>query len=394
MKSSISGKPQLNRQINASIVFGMVQREGPLSRADLAKRSGIRATSISAIVQHLIDRSLLREVGRGQSTGGRHPILLDINPRGLHAVGFELAEDCINGVIVDLAGHILAHDQLRLDDSSVETVLPKCGQLLGRLCNSSGVEHSELAGLGVAVPGIIGKDKGEVVLSRPLGWQNVPLQEYLGEQLDLETHVLNNAMAGAMNEYYAARRADLRSLLYVLVSLQHGKDHAVTSLGCGIVLDGRAYFGEGEIAGELRVDIAHPLAMASGLSGRTSPGTLDELLESSRADPERFSVVWENFAENVAHVVSTGMDFISPGCVVIGSDIPELENLIGQRMQQVVEARTVAGLVAGLDNGSHKRGVVDLVFSSIGPETLARGAILPRLQGLSLAPLLRDGVLT
>ena len=58
MKTTISGKPQLNRKINMSILLDLIQREGSMSRADLAKRTGIRAASISAIVQQLIDEWL------------------------------------------------------------------------------------------------------------------------------------------------------------------------------------------------------------------------------------------------------------------------------------------------------------------------------------------------
>jgi len=393
MKSPLSGKPQLNRKINASLVFDLIQREGPVSRADLAKRTGIRPTSISAIVQHLINEGLVRETGRGPSTGGRHPILLDIDAGGLQAAGFEIAAQSINGVIVDLSGHSVAQKTISIPDTQVETILIGCGQLLDDLCSSQPDVRDQLSGVGVAVPGIITREKGEVVLSRPLGWRNVRFQDLLSRRLQTGVHLLNNAMAGAMAEYYSRKGLGVRSLLYVLVYLQRGREPNITSVGCGIVLDGRAYLGEGEIAGEVRVDVEHPLATARKSMGEAAAPDLNTLIAESCKAPDAYARVWTTLARKLAQLVSYGVDFLSPGRVIVGTDTPELGQLIGPEVERMVHAQTVAGLVTDLQVSREKK-EPRVEFAHIETDTLARGAILPRLQEISLAPLLRDGVLS
>jgi predicted NBD/HSP70 family sugar kinase len=391
MAGLISGKPQLNRRINASLVLGLILGEGPVSRADLVKRTGIRATSISAIVEHLIERGLVLETSLGKSTGGRQPMLLEINPSGLHAAGVEVGEDRLNGVIVDLSGRVIAARREDLADTRVDTVVSGLPRLLDGLCGEAQLARGALAGLGVAVPGIVSRESGSVVLSRPLGWSGVMLRDLLKESCGLDVLVLNNATAGALAESFGGRGGRTRSLLYLLVYLRQVRQQAMTSLGCGIILDGRAYLGEGHMAGELRVDIEHPLAAAARQAG-PAPAAFDDLVRRSRERPDEFAPVWESFAGALGQVISHGVDFLNPGRVVVGTDTAELETLIGARLRETVRSRTVTGLVAELDRGGGAR-ELPIGFSVLATDTLARGAIVPHLQALSLIPLLHDSVL-
>lgn len=390
LEKLVSGKPQLNRRINASIVLNMLRREGPLSRADLAKRTGIRSTSISAIIEELSEKNLVHEIGRGKSTGGRHPILLEINPNGLYAAGIEIGEDALNGVVINLSGKTIVAESIALDDTQVETVTVRGNELIDALAGAAGISREQLASVGVAVPGIISKKEGVVVLSRPLDWRVVPLKAHLEEHWRCRVIMLNNAMAGAMAEYFGGAGKGVNSLLYVMVMLRHVRQHKITSVGCGIVLDGRSYFGEGQIAGEIRVDIDHPLASAEQSIG-TAYGHVTDLITESKKDPERFRPVWFRFAKQLGMVVSRGIDFLSPGRVVIGSDTPELEELIGDHMLDITNAKTVAGIVAEMPYiRTTPRDWI--FFAPLDTFALARGAIIPQLQELSLTPILGDSV--
>lgn len=391
MQGPISGKPQLNRKINASLVLGLIQSDGPISRADLVKRTGLRAPSISAIVQHLIDRHLVFEESLGKSTGGRQPMLLQINPSGLFAAGAEIGEDALNGVIVNLAGRVVAVDRVELRDTRPETVASAAKGLLKKMCASARLGTAKLSGLGVAVPGIISKDDGVVLFSRPLNWQRVALGALLSKATNLDVLVLNNATAGALAES-SVKGASRRSLLYVLVNLRHVRQQMITSLGCGIVLDGRAYVGEGHMAGEIRVDIEHPLASATRLMGAKAPHGFEALLSASRKEPAAFRKTWTAFAEGVGRVISSGTDFLNPSQIVIGTDTPELDALAGAGILEFVRSHTVSGLVAEM-HGIPEVTLPRLRFATLETGTLARGAIVPQLQELSLLPLLHDSVL-
>jgi len=387
----LSGRPQLNRKINAALIFGLVRDDGPISRAELARRTGIRSTSVSAIVDQLIEQRYLREAGRGESTGGRHPILLEVNPRGMLAAGLEIGEDALNGVIVDLLGQVVASAQLRLPDTSVDTIIKEGGGLLEQLAARAGEARRRLGAVGVAVPGIIAREADTVVLSQPLGWKNVSLGSLLRAAWGgMDIYVLNNAMAGALSEYITLRGRRPRSLLYVLLYLRHVKKALLGSVGCGIVLDGRPYFGEGHMAGEIRVDIAHPLALAHEKTGAAFKN-LEQLAAACEQTPERFAPVWEAFAEQLGSVIAHGLDFLDPSLVILGTDAPEIVPHVEEKLVAVARARSVCGRVEELapDLVTHR---LKLEIHTLTPDTIARGAIVPRLQEMALAPLPMNGV--
>lgn len=392
MRGAVSGKPELNRRINASLVLGLIRGPGPVSRAELAKRTGIRPASISEIVEDLIQRGLIVEGELGPSTGGRQPVLLSINPSGFFGIGVEIGEDGVNGVLVDLSGEVLSSARVPLAETDPDSVVRGVASVVEKVQDRARIPSKRLGGLGVAVPGIVSRQEGSVVLSRPLKWENVSLRSMLKEATGLETLVLNNATAGALSELLDKTSDGIRSLLYILVYLRHIRQTTITSVGCGIVLDGRAYLGEGQMAGEIRVDIEHPLATAAQKLGRSAPSKMEQLVDPSIASRKEIAAVWDAFAESLGRVVSRGIDFLNPGGVVIGSDTPELEAVIGTRLRDVIRDNTVAGLVAGLHGDAAQR-PAGLRFSPLRTETLARGAIVPHMQELSLVPQLHDSVL-
>ena len=392
MRAAVSGKPELNRKINASLVLGLIRGSGPISRAELAKRTGIRPASISEIVEDLMQRHLVVEGELGPSTGGRQPVMLSVNPSGFFGVGVEIGEDGVNGVLVDLSGEVLASARVPLNETDPKSVVRGVASVVEKVRDRARIATKRLGGLGVAVPGIVSRQEGSVVLSRPLQWENVSLRAMLKEATGLETLVLNNATAGALSQLLDKATDGIRSILYILVYLRHIRQTTITSVGSGIVLDGRAYLGEGQMAGEIRVDIDHPLATAAHRLGRSAPSKMEDLVNPSFAGHREVKEVWNIFAESLGRVVSRGIDFLNPGGVVIGSDTPELESLIGERLRDVIRDNTVSGLVAGLKGDAVRPGVA-IRFSPLRTETLARGAIVPHMQELSLVPQLHDSVL-
>ncbi len=388
----ISGRPQLNRRINMALVLDLIQQHGTLSRADLVKLTGIRATSMSSIVEHLIDEQLLRETGLGVSTGGRQPTLLELNPGGGYAVGVEVRRKSMHAILVNLLGEPVAREHIEPGASDPESVFDSITDVVARLCTQARIARKRLLGLGISVPGIISRDEGSVVLSRPLGWRNVSVQAPLHERLGVPVHVLNNATSAALAVGFTGGNHSTGSLLYLLVYLRQRNAEQLTEVGCGIVLDGRAYLGETHMAGEIRVDIPHPLALARRERASGTPRSLDRLIAASLETPAGYRACWETFARELGRVLAWGLDLLGPGRVVIGSDVDELESLVGATVRETAEANSMYQVL-------RETGVVDdpprahIAFSGIGPDDLALGAIIPHLVELSLAPRLRSSVL-
>ena len=106
---------QQTRTFNQQLVLRALHDHSPLSRADLARLTGLTRTSVSDLVGSLIDDGLIEEVGRGQSSGGKSPILLRVAPDGRHLIGLDLGEAQFSGAVVNLRGDILRSIHLPLE---------------------------------------------------------------------------------------------------------------------------------------------------------------------------------------------------------------------------------------------------------------------------------------
>src|SRR4029077_9081633 len=105
---------QQTRTFNQQLVLRALYDQSPLSRADLARLTGLTRTSVGDLVGALIDDGLIEEVGRGRSSGGKSPILLRVDPDGRHLIGLDLGE-AFSGAVVNLRGDILSSIRLPLD---------------------------------------------------------------------------------------------------------------------------------------------------------------------------------------------------------------------------------------------------------------------------------------
>jgi predicted NBD/HSP70 family sugar kinase len=307
-------------------------------------------------------------------------------------VGLEVEENGLDAILVDFTGKILRKIHSPLPDTQPQNVLESIASTVDSLCSMEQISRDRLAGIGIALPGIIDIEEGRVILSLPLGWQNVGIGRELSARLGLNVRVLNNALAGALTAYYEQNAPLARSLLFVLVQFLQPTHNGATPLGCGIVLDGRAYMGDGNRAGEIHVDIEHPLTRVGSMPGKNAPATMEELLALSRNDPSRYASIWDAFAEELGAVVSRGIDFLNPGKVVISTDIQEAEALIGNGLRKEIQSSHFRDKYAALGLVEDFL-AVPVEFMTTQTETLAKGAIVPHLQEPALAPSLRQGVL-
>src|ERR1043165_8439262 len=92
------------RAINRQIVLNYVRDRGPISRAEIARRTKLQRSTVSEIVDSLLEEALIEEVGSGQSTGGRCPPLLALRTTGAAAIGIDIAPTRTTAATSDLAG--------------------------------------------------------------------------------------------------------------------------------------------------------------------------------------------------------------------------------------------------------------------------------------------------
>ena len=229
---------QQTRTFNQQLVLRALHDESPLSRADLARLTGLTRTSVGDLVGMLIDDGLIEEVGRGQSSGGKSPILLRVAPDGRHLIGLDLGEAQFSGAAVNLRGEILRSIHLPLEGRNGDAAVALVIQLVDALRTD---DRSPLLGIGIGAPGIIDTSTGTVRWSVNLNWAELRLGPLLEQRYGVPVVVANDSHAAALAELTFFRRPRPNNLIVIKVG---------RGVGAGIILNGQLFQGDGYGAGE------------------------------------------------------------------------------------------------------------------------------------------------
>lgn len=258
--------PEHARAHNRSIVLQHLFHQGPSSRADLARSTGLTRVTVSDLVSVLISEGLVEELGiRTEGRVGKPATLVGMRTEDLQVVAVDLADDAsLRGAVMTLTGVVVARRAVSLDgrtgDAAVVVLEDLCRELLA-------AADRPVVGVGIGSPGVIDAD-GHVVEAPNRGWYDLPLAERLTERLGLPVQVANDANTHALGEYtYGGASGD--GLMVVTVG---------QGVGAGIVLDGALVRGRGHAAGEIghvtvvddrdvRAGDPEPLLCACGRAG-------------------------------------------------------------------------------------------------------------------------------
>ena len=226
------------RTFNQQLVLRALHDDSPLSRADLARLTGLTRTSVSALVGSLIDDGLIEEVGRGRSSGGKSPILLRVAPEGRLLIGLDLADSQFSGAVVNLRGDILHSMQLPLEGLDGEAAV----ELVFRLVDALRADDSSpLLGIGIGAPGVIDTRSGTVRWSVNLEWADLPLGPLVESRYGVPVVVANDSHAAALAELTFYRRPRPNNLIVIKVG---------RGVGAGVIVNGQLFQGDGYGAGE------------------------------------------------------------------------------------------------------------------------------------------------
>jgi len=271
------------RRSNEQLVLRTIYEGGPLSRADVARTTGLTRTTVSDLVEGLIGDALVVETGMGPSTGGKAPILLEVPGDARHLVGVDVDRDRLSGIVVNLYGEVIARDSRDLQGRDGAAAMQELEALVVGLTRTA---ERPLVGVGVGAPGLIDTAAGTVRWAVGLDWRDVPVGERLAALTGLPTVVVNDSQAAAMAEW-AFGRHDTSSAM-VVVKIGEG-------IGAGIVIGGRIYTGDDSGAGE----IGHTRVIDDGLSCRCGSTGCLETVASLRAVLERAGSLAQSQTESV-----------------------------------------------------------------------------------------------
>lgn len=392
------------RRNNLSLVLAQLRDDGPASRAGIATRTGLNKATVSSLVADLLDRRLVREVGLEYvGSAGRPALILEIDGSGVGGLGLEVNVDYISAYAVDLGGRLLHDNRVAfnaIDSSTTETMAA-----LGRVAVTA-LEHMQaagatVAGITVAIPGLVDVDRGIVTLAPNLRWRNVSVGDLLRTELGgtpIPIRVDNDANLSALAEFWVGAEAGESDLLYITGEI---------GVGGGMIVDGHLVRGSTGFSGEVGHMQLDPngLECACGRVGcwetrvglgallREAAPDLGEALRTGVMDPEdRIAEIVRRVDAGEARTVtalaevgrwlgvgaSVLVNLFNPRVIVLGGYFARVGPYIADAAMDSMRSRVLAPNAAGCR----------LSFSTLGFGAAVRGGA-----GVALLALIEDPTL-
>lgn len=326
-----TGSKELIRDINSTLVLETIIRKGPISRANIAKELGLTKATVSAIVQALIDRGLIWEIGSDDTSFGRKPILLQYRAEAGCAICVDVGVQMLSAIRTDLAGgksHLIQCETPQEPEAILQAIAGLVRQLIPEEepDASDSIRHG-LVGIALGIHGAVKDNK--VVFAPYYELTEPDLAERLEAEFQVPVLLENEANLSVQGE---------NSFVYDYPVLANISVH--TGVGLGLIVDHELYTGYNGNAGEIGHTIVEmdgrpcPCGNRGCLEQYVSERVLlqefadrkglpevdmDEFFEYYRKKDEDAKDIVEKFVRYMAVCVNNVLNSFNPDIVVINS---------------------------------------------------------------------------
>ncbi len=257
-------------------VFAAILTAGPLSRTEVARRTGLSPSTVTKVVTPLLAADYLVEAGAESSGIGRPRRLLRVNRNRHTVIGVKLGTTHVTGVRTDMEARVNARAARPLAERSPTHSLEAAAAVVGELLAAEPAASAKALGVGVGVSGHIDARSGVCLRSGLLGWEQVDIAGPLSALTGLPVVVDNDVNTLTVAEHLFGAGRGARSFAVVTVGV---------GVGCGLLLDGELYSGATGMAGELGhipVDPAGPQCHCGNRGCLESLASFDAIMRETR----------------------------------------------------------------------------------------------------------------
>lgn len=276
--ADLSGKPEVLKKINTVMVLNLIRRQGPISRADIAKVLNISRTTISNLVAHLLNDGEIIEIGEGESKGGKKPILLQINSDNAYVVGIHMSHPVTKIALANNVGDILARMEINTD--TIDNITADIVEIIGKCFQTAGLSMKKLSSIGIGISGIVNPITGEIIHARYFpSLKGMQLKKKLESKYKVPVLIDNDVYMGLIGQESLLEMKP-SSMAFVTIG---------EVIGLGMMMDGKVYRGARHAAGEIGdmlINASQQLSEGFHADG----GYLERLLERSKTE----SILLEN----------------------------------------------------------------------------------------------------
>jgi predicted NBD/HSP70 family sugar kinase len=339
------------RQINRRIALNFLRRQQPMSRADLARRSGLQRSTVSSIVDQLIREGWVTEGAVGRATRGRRPRFLHLNVERAGILAVELRPETTTVALTGIDARFVIQTSWATPRTPSAFV-----RELARTVARFRASHRQMVyeGMGVSLPGRL-DSAGRLVFAPNLGWgEPVDLRKPLEAAIGVPVLLENAANACALSElWFGGHPEHVRNLIAVTVS---------EGIGVGLLLNGQLLHGAHGLAGEFghvsindngpicscgkrgcwerfasnTAAIQHYAATINRARGKGAPPCFDEILRLAQSGDSRAVDALECMAHFLGRGLAALVTGLAPDLIVVIGEVTAAWDRVGPIVEQAV----------------------------------------------------------
>jgi predicted NBD/HSP70 family sugar kinase len=327
------GTPSVLRAMNERTVLQTIDELGAISRAELARVTGLSKPTVSLALARLHSTRLVREVGRTSGGRGATALLYDLDPQAALVLGVDVGRRWVRAAVADVTGDVIVRRNERSRIRSGKSLTDQVIALSRTVTEEAGITTSELSRAVIGTPGVVEPGEHRLRLAPSLpGWQRPGVVDGLSDALGVELTFENDVNLAAIAEHAHGEGRDQDNFVFLSVG---------TGVGLAVMIDGRLFRGSTGLAGEIgylpfphsvgkgdwrqggAFDIAvcaEALVRAARAAGMT-PKSAEDVVSAARTGDERAMSVINAQAALLAIGIAAVAAVLDPPLVVLGGGL-------------------------------------------------------------------------
>jgi len=293
--------PALLRALNERTVLDAVRASGPISRAEVARQTGISRPTVSLVLRSLLEDGLVRETAHDPDQPHYGAVYYEADPEAAVVLGVDLGARAVRTALCDLAGEVRAREEIR-SRGSVEERIEALTSTVRSLLRTGKLPLDLLENAVVALPAVVSPADGRVSSADLPGLGASDLRRQLERALRVPVKLENDVNLAAVAEQRHGVAQDVADFAFLLVG---------AGLGAAVVLEWKLHRGHNGAAGELdavrngRTDEVDPCAAAIAKHAAEVAAGKETVLEPPYEVREIFAAARDGDAVAVAVVEET-----------------------------------------------------------------------------------------
>jgi predicted NBD/HSP70 family sugar kinase len=338
------GHLELIKKINRTRILETIKELQPISRVQISRRLALSKTTVSTIVDELLEKRILKTIGTTSSgrNGGRPASLLSFNDESAYCIGIDIGGTKLLLLITDLAGNIVYEIKTPTTNKLAEIIT-----LIKESIAAAKLSLDMFIGLGIGVPGSV-RRSGVVIQATSLKWSDFDLKGALEDEFSFPVFIGNDVNLAAMGERWKGSGEKSSDLFFVTIG---------TGVGSAIIAGGHLITGSSNLAGEVGFHLEQQDFLSGNLNQFGKQGVLERKISGtalsqyggsseelfarySHGDEEAYAII-EEFITNLGIMIANCVSLLNPERVIIGGGVSDALSPIMPKLTELVDSLTL-----------------------------------------------------